>query len=220
MGANPLESSGDTGGRLLVALARIGVVLRSHAWKDAGPRGMTATQAQVLVVLHSHTGTGLRLSEIAARLGVSAPTVSDSVTTLERKGLVAKRAAPDDARALSVVLTESGRSEAAAVSEWPDLLLATADVLDDAEQAVLLRTLMKVIRELQARDQIAPSRMCATCTYFRPYVHAEQERPHHCAFVDAPFGDRSLRLDCPEHEDAGSSVGADNWRVFAAGPPA
>ncbi|MER3418788.1 MAG: MarR family transcriptional regulator, partial [Chloroflexota bacterium] len=27
-------------------------------------------------------------------------------------------------------------------------------------------------------------------------------RPHHCAFVDAPFGDRSIRLDCPDHAPA------------------
>jgi hypothetical protein len=42
--------------------------------------------------------------------------------------------------------------------------------------------------------------MCVTCRYFRPHVHSDPERPHHCAFVDAPFGDRALRLDCRDHE--------------------
>jgi hypothetical protein len=33
-------------------------------------------------------------------------------------------------------------------------------------------------------------------------VHPEAAEPHHCAFVDAPFGNRALRLDCAEHEQA------------------
>jgi hypothetical protein len=41
--------------------------------------------------------------------------------------------------------------------------------------------------------------MCATCVFFRPDVHDDPERPHHCAFVDAPFGDRQLRLDCDDY---------------------
>jgi hypothetical protein len=31
---------------------------------------------------------------------------------------------------------------------------------------------------------------------------ADAEAPHHCAFVDAAFGDAALRMDCADHQDA------------------
>lgn len=92
------------------------------------------------------------------------------------------------------------------MAEWPDLLLGAVGVLDEAEAAVFLKALLKVIRQLQERGRISPARMCVTCRYFRPDVHDDPERPHHCAFVDAPFGDRNLRVDCGDHEPAGREV--------------
>lgn len=199
--AATFEDEQELADRTLVALSKIGLALRSESWKDTVPRGLNPTQAQVLVVL-KRAGAGLRLSDIADRLGVSAPTVSASVSALERKGLVRKRPADDDARAIHISLTRAGRAEAGKLAEWPDLLLGAVDVLDPAEEAVFLKALLKIIRELQERGRISPARICVTCRYFRPNVHDDTERPHHCAFVDAPFGDRNLRVDCADHEPA------------------
>lgn len=218
-GHPPFEDIHDPEHRILIALSKLGVALRSLAWQDAGPRGLTPTQAQVLVALRRGSGRGQRLSQLAATLAVSAPTVSDSVGALERKGLVEKSPAPDDARALAITLTAAGADEADGISEWPDLLLSTVAVLDDDERGVFLRGMIKMIRELQERGRIAPSRMCATCRFFRPYVHDDPERPHHCAFVDAPFGDRSLRLECAEHEPATDEESGRTWAAFASGGP-
>lgn len=200
-GTAMFEDAEGLADRTLVALSKIGLALRSEAWKETTPRGLNPTQAQVLVVL-KRAGAGLRLSDIADRLGVSAPTVSVSVSTLERKGLVRKERAAEDARALAVSLTPSGRAEAGRMAAWPDLLLDAVGVLDEAEEAVFLKALLKVIRELQEQGRISPARMCITCHYFRPDVHDDEERPHHCAFVDAPFGERNLRVDCGDHEQA------------------
>lgn len=42
------------------------------------------------------------------------------------------------------------------------------------------------------------ARMCVTCTDFRPDVNDDPVRPHHCAFVDAAFGDGETRVDCAD----------------------
>ncbi|MEQ1761381.1 MAG: transcriptional regulator, partial [Vicinamibacterales bacterium] len=86
--------------------------------------------------------------------------------------------------------------------------------LSDAEQATLLTALMKMIRALQEQGQIPISRMCVTCTYFRPRVR-RGDTPHHCAFVDAPMGPQHLRLDCPDHEPAPESQQRIAWARFA-----
>lgn len=208
------EDDQGVGQRTLVALSKVGLALREQAWKDTAPRGLNPTQAQVLMILAPPGASGLRLSEVANQLGVSAPTASDSVSALEGKGLVAKGPDPDDRRALSVTLTDEGRGVARELAEWPDLLLEAVAVLDPAEESVLLRALLKVIRGLQERGRIAPTRMCVTCRYFRPHVHDDPLTPHHCAFVDAAFGDRNLRVDCVDHEAAEPEQATDLWRMF------
>lgn len=206
-GTGGLPDDEGVGHRTLVALSKVGLALREQAWKDTVPAGLNPTQAQVLVVLARAAGSGMRLSAIADHLGVSAPTASDSVSALVAKGFVSKGPAPDDGRALAVTLTASGRARAREMAEWPDLLLSAVDVLEPHEEAILLKGLLKVIRELQEQGRIAASRMCLTCRYFRPHVHADVRAPHHCAFVDAPFGDRDLRVDCIDHEPADPTPG-------------
>jgi hypothetical protein len=95
--------------------------------------------------------------------------------------------------------------------------LAAVDELTPAEQEVFLRGLVKMIRTLQERGEIPVSRMCVTCRYFRPNVHPDLSTPHHCAFVDAPFGDRQLRLECADHEPAPVEQAERAWARFEAG---
>jgi len=90
-------------------------------------------------------------------------------------------------------------------------------VLDPAEQVVLLRSLVKLIRTLQVAGEVPPQRMCPTCRYFRPHAHADATDPHHCAYVDAPFGDRHLRLNCAEQQDADPQQQAQAWERFTSG---
>ncbi|MDW8337709.1 MAG: MarR family winged helix-turn-helix transcriptional regulator [Thermoleophilia bacterium] len=195
MSADP--TSVDPARSVATGLSKIGLALRTHAWEERGRTGLTPTQAQVISLVASRGPQ--RIGALAALLAVSQPTVSDAVSALEAKGLVGRRVGTDR-RTQLVELTPAGATVAASSAEWPDALLAAVEALAPEEQAALLRGLQKMILELQARGRIPVQRMCATCRFFRPHVHADPARPHHCAFVDAPFGDRELRLDCADHE--------------------
>lgn len=210
MDGDPFDPARDPiARRVAVGLAKIGLALRSQAWQEAAGRGLTPTQGQVLALLLGSTGP-LRLSQLAEGLGVTAATASDAVQALVAKGLVRKERSREDARALAVSLTSAGREEAARAASWPDFLLSAIDELSAAEKEVFLEGLIKMIRALQERGQIPVARMCVTCRFFRPNAHPDPDRPHHCAFVNAPFGGRSLRIDCPDHQSAetGAAAGA------------
>lgn len=187
------------GHRVAVGLAKIGLALKSHAWQNAGQQGLTPTQGQVLTLLRTKGATGMRLSEVASELAVTAATTSDAVTTLVEKALVLKTRAVDDGRAIAITLTLQGQQVAEQVADWSDLLLNAVSELSIAEQEVFLQGIIKMIRKLQEQKLISVSRMCVTCQFFRPNIYTDAERPHHCAFVDAPFGDCSLQVDCPDH---------------------
>ncbi|MCC3283965.1 MarR family winged helix-turn-helix transcriptional regulator [Arthrobacter caoxuetaonis] len=63
-----------------------------------------------LLVLLQRQGP-LRLTDIAAAIGVGKPSVSRQIVMLENLGLVRKQADPDDGRAQAISLTDSGREQ-------------------------------------------------------------------------------------------------------------
>ncbi len=183
-------------------LAKIGLVLKHHAWRRAGRRGLTPTQNQILAALQAHPGAAMSLSAVAEALAVTAATASDAVAALLAKGLVRKTRDSEDGRAVLIALTAKGRREAARASEWPDFLVGAVDSLSPAEQEGFLLALIKMVRSLQEQGRIPVARMCVNCSYFIPNRYSDPRRPHHCAFVNAPFGARELRLDCPDFDAA------------------
>jgi DNA-binding MarR family transcriptional regulator len=184
--------------RVVIGLNKIGMAIKSHAWQDALPQGLTPTQGQILALLRAKGAVGVRLSTIANELGVTAATTSDAVTTLVEKGLVQKKKAVDDGRAIALALTAAGRQVAEQAAGWSDFMMDAVSELSQMEQEVFLRGLIKMIRKLQEQRLISMARMCVNCEYFQPHTYEDADLPHHCAFVDAAFGDRQLQVDCPD----------------------
>ena len=190
--------SGPLDRRLADGLARLAAVSRQLDWQAAAAAGLSPTQADILRFAAVHS-EGVRLSAAAAHAGIRKATASDAVVALERKALVRKHADAQDGRAVVIKATAAGQEEA---QKWPASFGPIIADLSEAEQEALLRLVIKMIRQLQRRNLIAPQRTCVTCRYFRENVAPQSPEPHYCAFVGAPMADRHLRVDCPEHESA------------------
>lgn len=203
--------------RVAAGIARLGTAVRAQAWRAAGEQGLTPTQGQILAQLRARAAP-CRLGALAEALAVSAATASDAVQALERKRLVTRGRSARDSRSLAIALTPLGRSAAAASAAWTDFLAEGVSALPAAEQAALLRLVTRLILGLQQRGQIPVAAMCVTCRFFRPHAHPGSLRPHHCAFVDAPFADAALRLECPEHEPAAPAARRAAARAWLATP--
>jgi len=197
-------------------VAKLGVVVRRQAWQARGRTGLTPTQAQILLQLRAAEPEALTLRALAQALGVTSATASESLDTLVGKGMAMRARSPRDARALAVRLTDIGRREADAGGASTDALLAAARDIVETEEAGFLRGLTRMLHRLEEDGRISHTRMCASCRYFRPNAHAESSAgPHHCAFVDVPFHDRQLRIDCADHERADPDMARRNWQIFA-----
>ncbi|MGH7146427.1 MAG: MarR family winged helix-turn-helix transcriptional regulator [Nitrospiraceae bacterium] len=206
--------------RLASALSKVSVSLKRRLWRDATMRRISPLQAQVLAFLRRQPNHSSTVSAITQMLGVTMPTASDVIAVLIKRGLLRKFRTEEDGRVFTVLLTARGRRRAEQVTGWPDFLLWAAELLPVEEQESLLRTLVKLIRSIQERGEIPVAKMCVTCTHFRPNVHAEDPlRPHHCALMDAPFGDRLLRIDCNEHEPAQPEQQERQWQAFITRTP-
>ena len=184
--------------RLADGLTRLAAVARQLDWQAAASAGLSPTQADILRFVASRP-EGARLTAAAAHIGVRKATASEAVTTLETKSLLRKQADASDGRAIALKATAKGTRVA---REWPASFGPVVEGLSDNEQEMLLALVIKMIRQLQLRELIAPQRTCVTCRHFRENVAPGTASPHFCAFVGAPMAERHLRVDCPEHESA------------------
>lgn len=184
--------------RLADGLARLAAVARQLDWQAAATAGLSPTQADILRFVASRP-EGARLTATAAHAGVSKATASDAVTTLENKELLRKYPDASDARAVTLKTTSAGRKIA---RSWPRSFAPVVADLTRAEQELLHGLVIKMIRQLQQRQLIAPQRTCVACRYFRENIAPGTSSPHFCAYVGAPMGDRHLRVDCAEYESA------------------
>jgi DNA-binding MarR family transcriptional regulator len=178
--------------KLVGALDRAGHALDAELRRGARARGLTATQARVLLRLSAEPAERRRVGALAAEFDVRQPTVSDAVSALERKRLVRRRAARDDARAVDLELTERGRRVAADLSDWDERVRSSLGRLAGERKEAALSLLLDLLADLNRQGVIAEARMCTTCNFFRS--------PGYCALLEVALEPADLRVDCPEHQ--------------------
>jgi len=209
--AGPLEK------RLLTGLLRLGVAVKTDSNRQAGSAGLSPLQGQVLSCL-LRAPAEMRLRQVADEIGVRPATASEAVTTLENKRLLHKKPCAKDGRAIGLTLTAAGKRAASEWSAWPDFLLASLATLHAAEQEVLLRVLVSIIRDLHRDGRIRVARVCPACRFFRPSAHPGGSRPHHCDFADSAFGDRHLRMDCSDWQALEATQGPRRGKAEVTAP--
>ena len=84
--------------------------------KIGGHHGLSFAELRLLRALAAAPDDGLRPTELAAALEVTASGVTRAVLPLEKRGILRRRPDPGDARASRVVLTAAGRGLAADAS--------------------------------------------------------------------------------------------------------
>jgi len=198
------------GPRIVTALSKIAIALKSDASPAGAGGGLEPLAVQALTLV-KRSG-GMDLERLADTLGITPEVAARTADSLTDRGLLTSTRA--GVRSPTLRVTARGGGMADGIVAWPDLVVEAVQMLEPQEQLGFLLGLLKIIRQLQERGMVPVARMCVTCRFFRPNAHEDLERPHHCAFVDAPMGDASLRVDCPEQEPADAELAERNWHRF------
>jgi DNA-binding MarR family transcriptional regulator len=186
--------------RLAAGLVRVAVTTQNDTIPVGEPPTVerTVAQQQMLLILARRAET-YRLTELASLLGMTLQAVVSTSSALAREGLVQMRPspsyAPDEVR---IILTAKGRNAVPELANWADALLGEVEHLDEKAQRKVLELVTQQIVALQRQGRIPVTRICLTCRFFDGYAHPGTSQPHHCWYVDAPFGYRELRLRCTE----------------------
>jgi DNA-binding MarR family transcriptional regulator len=130
-----VEARTELAARLRLAVGRLHRRIRIDGRESIPPLQLSA-----LVTVEQHGP--LRLSELARREAVTAPTMSRVLAALDEQGLVVRAADPQDARGVLVSLSDTGAARLAEVRSHRTALVARRLArLDDEQRALLVAAL-------------------------------------------------------------------------------
>jgi DNA-binding MarR family transcriptional regulator len=119
--------------------------LNRHLRREAHAEGVTGGQAALLAQIRAYPDLGVR--ELAAREGVSAPSMTRYLDRMERAGLIVRMRSPEDARRIRLALTPKGvralRSVRCRRTAW---LAERLGRLSSAELAAVDRAIEPLLR--------------------------------------------------------------------------
>jgi DNA-binding MarR family transcriptional regulator len=131
--------------RLRLAVGRLNRRIRIDNRESIPPLQLSA-----LVTVEQHGP--LRLSELARREAVTAPTMSRVLAALDDNGLVVRTTDPHDARSVLITLSEAGAARLAEVRSHRTALVARRLARLDAGQLALLEAALPALEALLVDD--------------------------------------------------------------------
>lgn len=138
-------------------------------------------------------------SALAAFLGATKGTISQTLIALERKGLVERRRSEQDRRGVVLHLTANGRAR---LQQDPlTALAASAAELPVEAQTELAEGLRGILAAMQRRNGRRPFGHCGTCRFFMPEgASGRSGGPHFCGLLAEPLSTDETRHICHEQE--------------------
>lgn len=126
------------------------ILLSAETWENIL---LNSSKNEILVLLLLYRGSDVNMSQIAEYLAAPLNTTTGIVSRMEKKGMVARVRSASDKRVVTIVLTESGRTQVGnimtLVLKYGEKILST---LSSEELSLLTGVIDKVTQILQDVD--------------------------------------------------------------------
>ncbi|MDZ7267835.1 MAG: MarR family winged helix-turn-helix transcriptional regulator [candidate division KSB1 bacterium] len=197
---DPAQQHHNPDAKIAAALERLSQAFRVLLWEQNKEHNLSPIQIQFLVFLLHHGKAACTVGLLAREFMLTPATVSDALTTLEGKELVARIRLQSDRRVATLRLTPQGRKVARQLANWAEVVQTAIAGSAPGEKLVVMHFLMRLLARLQHAGVISVARMCITCRFFQAV--STPDTPHYCTLLNQPLRSEQLRLDCPDHEPA------------------
>lgn len=191
------EQENSTEGKIVVALERISQAFRVLLWNESKENSLSPIQIQVLIFLLFHTVEKCKVSYLAFEFNMTKATISDSIKVLLQKKLVSKIIDEKDTRSFALALTKEGKAIARKAASFADAIEQPIGKFSKEQKEILLKSLLKLIYDLNQSGIISIQRMCFTCANYQ-----YQGGTHYCRLLQTKLSDNEIRIDCKDHEFA------------------
>lgn len=176
--------------QIAALIERIGRLLHADAHKE----GLLPVQWETLRFLDRANRFSRNPAALAAYLGLTKGTVSQTLKTLEARRLVTKQVDPGDRRVRRLALSAKGR-KLLRHDPLAEMVVAI-EALPETAQASLARHLQKVLSGRLNAIGRQPFGQCHECVYFSR-EHADGS-PHFCTLLKEPLSAADADKICYE----------------------
>jgi DNA-binding MarR family transcriptional regulator len=189
------HQNNSTESKIVASLERISQAFRVLLWQESKEFSLSPIQVQVLIFLLHHSEEKRKVGYLADEFNMTKATISDTVKSLEQKGLITKEPETKDTRSYIIQLTTKGTEIARKNSVFTQEIRTPIDKLSMEDKENLLLSLLNIIRHLNITGVITIQRMCMTCSHYQNTDGAQ----HYCKLLNQKLSTSDLRIDCPEH---------------------
>ena len=181
--------------KIVSAFEKISLALRMQAWMIAKPMLLNPAQTQLLTFLLKHKNQVNRVGLLAKEFIISKATISDTLSSLERKELIYKLFTPGCKRNFVIQLTPAGEKAARQADLYTAELLSAVNHIPGNARQKLFAALGDIILHLHSTGQIPVQRMCLSCKY-----HQQMGKQHYCNLLKRLLKVPDLQIDCPDYQ--------------------
>lgn len=192
---NLTEQENKIESKIVVALERISEAFRVLLWNESKESSLSPIQIQILIFLLFHSSEKCKVGYLANEFNMTKATISDSVKTLMKKGMVEKIQDTQDTRSFGISLTTEGKAVANKASVFASSIEKPIESFSGEQKEAMLNGLLKLIHDLNSAGVITIQRMCFTCLNYK-YESGE----HYCNLLKTKLKNTEIRVDCPEHD--------------------
>ncbi len=177
-------------------IERIGNLLRNELRSVGGDYGLQPVQIEALHYLsicNRYSNTPMGVTEY---LGQTKGTISQSLSVLERKGFLVKKADANDKRVTRLHVSASGKTLLQRAIPAAQLTNTCNQLSSDA-QAEISAALLQLLRALQRSNALQSFGVCHTCRYHEVVVGG-----YRCGLTKESLQAAETQLICREHAAA------------------
>ncbi|MFD2189771.1 MarR family winged helix-turn-helix transcriptional regulator [Pistricoccus aurantiacus] len=180
-------------------LERLAALIHQSVRDDAARHGLLPIQLQVLAYLAQANHYSDIPIAVAEYFGVTRGTVSQTLSVLERRGLVAKRPDSKHGKRIHLHLTEAGR--ALLKDSWANRLARALEEAPGVEEETLEEGLRGFLVALQRQNHHRAFNVCKHCVHF-----LEEAEGYRCGLTKEPLAVEQTLKICREWTPPGDKA--------------
>ena len=176
--------------KIAFGIERIAEIFKMQLTDIGLELGLSQTQVQIIRWLAMEGQ--MEISKLKDVLGIDITTLSKSLKSLERKGMIKKKKV---GRLRFVFLTLKGKKAFEKTQSIHDILLKAIGSLSKSEKEAIYFFIYKVIDEGVRRGLVRYQRMCSTCAYFS----LKNDKIPFCLFLQKRLNVLDFMINCKDY---------------------
>jgi DNA-binding MarR family transcriptional regulator len=196
---DPKSYKTDPGSKIVFLLDKLTEGMRAAFWNTYSSYRLSPIQLKFLIYLFYHCESERTVSNLARQFNLTKATVSEAVSSLEKKSWIARKSLRTDKRIRRIFLTGKGRNLAKNAAGFASMIFESVGGISDSQKGLLLKSLMDVLANLSKKGIISPLKICAECRFFE--IKPDSKETFLCKKRKRTLKARELAIDCSNFEE-------------------